>query len=292
MPKIPIGVLIYTHERVDDAKVNMDIIRSLWQGSELFSHITVVHAYNGQRNWYPKRYREDALVRTKNHGHFRGAAELMDAGLATFARRYQKIQYLVVLAADTWCVKPTYLRQLIDQMQRDQKTWATCPWGLPVRYRKTDVGMATDFQIIDLHWARRYGFFPLRYQAFWSRFHELISYLHPGANVFVERLTLARFHDACFRQHSDNVRRKNLAEGQMLLMKERIPVHRGIDSDGYWIRKFSWPRIGLITHHQPGRKRQLLAKVRNLSGTASRTLLTSKRLDYYNRSGTLRTSYD
>ena len=43
-----IGFLINTHNRVDDSRINMDLIRDLWQNSKLFGEIKIVHAFNGK----------------------------------------------------------------------------------------------------------------------------------------------------------------------------------------------------------------------------------------------------
>ncbi len=290
--RTPIGILIYTHDRVEDARINMDIIRSLWHHAGLFSNVRIVHAYNGKRSWYPEKYREDIVVRIKNTDHYRGAAELIDAGWYAVRRHYPGIRYLVILAADTWCIKPAFIRSIIDRMQRQQTVWATCPWGLPGRFRETNVGMATDFHIVDVAWANRYGFLPLRYRQFWNQYHEIVSYLRPGANVSVEKLALARFHDACFREHGDAIHRKEQARRRTQLITERMPVHSGKDRRGYWIRSWYWPRIGLVTHHQPGPKRAILRRTKNISGYAVEKLLHAKRLDYYQTFATTRQSYD
>lgn len=287
-----IGVLIYTHERTDDARINMEIIRSLWQESGLFSDIKIVHAFNGQRSWYPAQYQENQLIRLKNPGHFQGAADLIDAGIARLQKSYPKIRYAVVLAADTWCVKPAYIRKIINTMRTTGKVWATCPWGLPPRYHTTGVGMAMDFFVVDLHWSLRYRFFPLKYAEFAKRFGTLIAYLSPWSNVSVEKLARARFADASFRQCNDNVHKKEIAYQQILLLNERVPVHTGLTTKGYWKRRFFWPQIGLITHHESDKKSSLLRKVRGLHGKSISRLIAAKDLSYYNQGKTSRKSFD
>jgi hypothetical protein len=61
-----IGVLIYTYNRTDDAKINMDIIRNVWEKSKYFEKIKIVHAFNGEKSWYAKKYLENDLVVMKN----------------------------------------------------------------------------------------------------------------------------------------------------------------------------------------------------------------------------------
>lgn len=291
--KLSVGCLIYTHERVDDARINMEIIRSLWKQSSNFSSLAIIHSYNGKKVWYPKKYLEDLLIRQPNNpGHYQGASELIDAGISMFQKKYPQIHYVVVLAADTWCLKPQYVAHVIRVMQQNGQVLATCPWGLPVRYKENSVGMATDFFIIDTHWAKRYHFFPLRYAEFFRQYQELFSYLRPGSNVSLEKIALARFHDASFREHNDNLHRKELAEQSMYILKERMPVHSSKNAKGYWIRKFYWPQIGLITHHQPNLKQKILRRVKGATGQYSQKLIQAKKLDYYNNGQKIRSSFD
>lgn len=291
--RLHIGCLIYTHERVDDARINMELIRNSWQKAGLFSRIKIIHLYNGRQSWYPKKYLEDVLIRkTKNPGHYSGAAELIDAGIARFQKMYPKIRYVVVLAADTWCLKPRYIARVIRTMQQNSQSLATCPWGLPARYKEITVGMAIDFFIMDVQWAKRYGMFPLRYAEFVKKYHELFSYLKPGSNVSLEKLVLVRFYDASFREHKDNLHRKELAEQRIYVLKERMPVHSGKNEKGYWIRKFYWPQIGLITHHQPDSKQKILRRVGGVTGQYTRKLITAKQFNYYNNGQMIRPSFD
>jgi len=293
--KLNIGCLIYTHERVDDTRINMEIIRSLWKNSDLFSSIKIINSYNGKKSWYQKKYLEDVLIRRSNNpGHYQGAAELIDAGIARFQKVYPNIRYVIVLAADTWCLKPQYIARVIRQMQNNNQSLATCPWGLPARYKykEVKVGMATDFFIVDMHWAKKYSFFPLRYTEFVNKYQELFSYLHPGSNVSLEKLALARFHEASFCEHNDNVHRQELARQSMYILKERIPVHSGKNKKGYWIRKFYWPKIGLITHHQPNIKKKIIWRVKGITGKHTKKLMTAKNFNYYNNRQIIRPSFD
>ena len=61
-----VGILIYTHNRIDDAKINMEIVRNVWQKSGLFPGAKVVHTFNGKKEWYPEKYLEDDLIVLKN----------------------------------------------------------------------------------------------------------------------------------------------------------------------------------------------------------------------------------
>jgi hypothetical protein len=232
------------------------------------------------------------LIRRQNPGHFPGAAELIDAGILAFHATYPSFRYLVVMAADTWCLKPEYVVSIVRAMQKSNKPLATCSWGLPAKFKETAVGLATDLFVVDVPWAIRFKLFPLRYHEFWSQYHELISYLCPGGNISVERLARARFHDASLVQHRNNVRRKELAETSIHVLTERMPVHVSKNAKGYWIRRFYWPKIGLVTYHQPRPKQRILRRAKGLSGANIQRLLKAKDFTYYNQGKTIRQSYD
>jgi hypothetical protein len=123
-----IGVLIYTYNRVDDAKINMEIIRNVWEKSKYFEDVEIIHSFNGKKEWYSKKYLENDLIITKNSWHFQGASDLIDVGIRMFQRKHKKIDYVIVLASDTWLIKPAYVQSLLERMKKDNLYLATCPW--------------------------------------------------------------------------------------------------------------------------------------------------------------------
>jgi hypothetical protein len=42
-----VAALVMTHDRLDDARANIEIIRSCWTAAGAFCSVVVVHAYNG-----------------------------------------------------------------------------------------------------------------------------------------------------------------------------------------------------------------------------------------------------
>lgn len=279
-PKI--GVVIYTYDRVDDARINMEIIRNLWSRLSLFSDITVIHAYNGKKSWYPKKYLEDVLIRMKNPGHFQGASDLIDAGIKTLMQKYKDIDYLVVLAADTWLLKPNYISNVIGGMKMKDLYLATCPWGLPNRSDIRDVGVATDFFILDMKWAKKYKLFPLRYKEFYKKYGEYLLY-KSGSNVMLEKLMSTRFMQAIKQMiFSDNLY-KVVAKEKIFWLSDREPVHSCINKRGMWVRKMQWDKIGLETSHDPFQKKKFIKKLNFSQGKNTKRLLVSKDLSYFNK---------
>lgn len=259
MVKINLAVIIYTYDRVADARINQDIIREYWSRSKLLRKIRVIHSYDGPIGRYPHKYKEDDLIRLKNPGHFQGAADLIDAGWKLGQKKYQDLDYVVVLAADTWLIDIKYLEKILREIQRRKASLATCAWGLPRQNLISEVGVAADLFIIDCRWARRYRLFPIGYDNFYKKYADLLLY-KSGSNVSVEKLLLARYIKAVCRQHKTNVGLRQKALSQLYILKDRQPVHSGIDRNGYWLRKMYWPKMGLLTHHDLAIKRAILKR--------------------------------
>lgn len=272
-----IGVLIYTHNRVDDARINMEIVRNEWGRLNLFKKVKIIHAYNGKESWYPDKYLEDDLVRIKNSWHFQGASELLDAGMKKFASKYKDLDYVIVLAADTWLIKPKYIAKLINKMAVQKLLWATCSWGRKGQNEMRDVGAATDFFIFDFQWAMKYKMFPLKYESFKNKYEDLIFY-YRGQHVMLEKLIYLRFNQAFRRQENKSYFLKHEPLNKILVMKDREFVHLS----KFWKRKMFWPKIGLLSHHDPVSKRNILKKYEIRGGKYSNILKNSKNPDYYN----------
>lgn len=278
--KIKIAVVLYTYDRTDDVRVNQEIIRYIWPCDQF--NIKIIHCFNGQKKWYPEKYLEDDLVRLKNSGHFQGAAELIDAGIAIVSRKYSNFDYVVVLAADTWLIKADYITRVITEMQKGGKYLATCPWGLPERNKLFEVGMAVDFYVLDYQWSKKQKMFPIRYADFYRKYGELIVYQF-GGNVMLEKLTLARFMQAIVREFPDNNGMRSRTLEKMRVLSEREPVHSHI-AEGNWIRTHYWPKMGLLTHHDLLPKQQIIKKFKGLPRQAKHLnkLVQANELSYFN----------
>ncbi len=276
-----IGVLIYTYNRTDDARINMDIIRNVWEKPKHFEDIKIIHTFNGEKNWYAKKYLENDLVTLENSWHFQGASDLIDAGIKTFQKKYKNIDYVIVLASDTWLIKPDYVEKILRKMKENNLYLATCPWGLPERNEIRDFGMAVDFFVLDLKWATKYKMFPINYGDFFKKYEELFLY-QKGGNVMLEKLLYAKYLKAVSNEENYGGVARKTAIQKLLNLKDRIPVHSHIDENGYWIRNMYWSKMGLLTHHEPEPKKAILKKKKITNGKNVELLLKSKNLSYYN----------
>jgi len=287
-----IGVLLYTYNRTDDARINQEIIRNVWSRCDLFKNVVIVHTFNGEKDWWPEKYLENELLYLPNPGHFVGAELLINEGIKCFTEKYPDTDYVITLAPDTWLVKPEYIENIITKLKKEDKYLATCAWGTKEKDNIWDIGMALDFSIFDLKWATRFDLFPIGYTEFSAKYSDLFYY--QDKLIYPERVLALRFKQAILKSvkiPSENLLTK-ICEAHIYRMKEREPVHDarnflGIIKKG---RKMYWPSIGLVTYHEPEPKREILKKMNLRLGEHANRLISSKDLSYYNQ-GTRKTSY-
>lgn len=274
-----ITALIYTYNRVDDARINMEIIRNQWAKEPGLNNVKIVHSYNGKGDWY-EQYIEDKLVTTANTRHFSGAANLIDAGHKTIAEYYPETDYVIVLAADTWLVKPEYIMQKINELKEKSAYLATCPWGFDQENDYRSTGVATDFFIYAFQWANQNNLFPIDYLDFEQRYEDLFYYL--GQSILLERVFLAKFGKTIVRQSGeDNGKSKQIIQ-RIVTMEERIPVHHRESPTSDMKRTFYVPSMGLISNHNPEDKQEIIKPLNILGGSELARFITATDLNYYN----------
>lgn len=284
-----IAVLITTHDRTDDARVNMEIVRG-WDAS-----VPIVHAVNGPPGtWQP--YLEDVLLDVPaGSGHFSGAGDLLDAGLAAVRERYPAVRYVVCLASDTWWYRFDRVRQVVDEMTVRGLHLAAASWEVAdhahgVRRELGDPellpgrGLSTDCFVIDVGWAFAHGMLPLDYEGFVARNGELLNYLQEI--VLLERHFEGRFLGAVRAQlRAQGWRKDGWGSEGMRRARARVRLmdERRIVPDGH---KGHWPDLGLITIEDPVRKRAELTGVPGLvGGPVLRRLLDEPDVGWFNQPG-------
>ena len=256
----------------------MEIIRNVWQKDVFFDNVKIIHSFNGKKEWYPERYLEDYLITTKNTWHFQGASDLIDVGIKKFKN---DVDYVIILAADTWLINPNYLKDIINKMDKEGLLLTTCAWGVAEKNDIKDVGMAVDFFIVNLKWARKYKMFPVNYGEFYKKYGELFLYKN-GGNVMLEKLTLMRFMTAIAREQKFGGSARKRAFERIFILKDREPVHSHINGDGNWERKMYWPEMGLLTHHEVAPKKEIFKENKINEGYNIEKLLESDDLEYFN----------
>lgn len=258
----------------------MEIIRNVWRRVPNLANTAIIHTFNGPEEIWPEPYLEDKLLHLDNPGHYAGAMLLIDEGILAFRKNYPDVEYVVVLAADTWCVVPEYINAVIEAMKQGGRYIASCAWGTEQKENIFQVGMATDFFVVNVKWATSFGLFPMRFQEFREKFGELMLYY--GDAPIPERVFTVRFREAIANSEaipSDNLLAQ-IAYQHFLPLQEREPVH--LNSGGKWQRTMYWPKIGLITHHDPEPKQQALAQWRLNLGEYGNQFLIAQDFGYFN----------
>lgn len=284
MRDLKIGVLLYTYNRVEDVRINMEIIRGVWNAQDVLKEVKIIHAYNGKKEWWPEKYLEDELIYLPNPGHFEGADLLISEGIKLCTEKYSSLDYVIILAADTWLVKPDFLEDIIGKMASTNKYIATSVWGSNTSADIWKQGCAIDFLILDLNWAIKGNLFPLRFKEFKEKYEEL--FLYQNQFLYLELVFMMRYKQAIQRTvewYSENVF-SQIAEKYIHRIHQREPIHVpkswwSIKKE-YW-RETYWPEIGLLSHHIPDQKQKALKKWNLKLGKYGNHFLTTRDLSYY-----------
>ena len=273
-----VAVLVSTHDHIDDARINMEIIRATWP--ENFNTVALVHAYNGRsEDWTP--YLEDILVEVPpGQSHFTGAADLLDAGLAKIASDLPDVRYIVCVAADSWLYRPEQVCAIIEDMRRDNLRLAAASWEIAenahgVRRERGEptllpgAGLSTDAFVIDLPWAIKFGMLPLDMTGFLATHGAMLNYFQEivllekyieGRYLGAVRTNLQRTRWPKDGWGSEGLRR---ARAMLRLIHERPIDPAGLTAPSH---KGHWPELGLITIENPIVKRAAMRSVENLRG--------------------------
>jgi hypothetical protein len=270
---IMLGHLIYTYDRLDDARISQEISKSRY-GKKL-DGVHLVHAYNGKPSFGYTKYLEDKLLKIKNRGHFKGAADLINAGLSYFdTLGVKKVRYVLVTASDTWVLNVGFLVKIIKTMNRENKGLSTSSWGR-AKHPEKPTGFATDFFVIDMAWNKKTKLFPVNFDKYKEKFSDQLatSYGVPILEGAVQ-YQYAKYYIEHF-EDNDMWRKRN---NDLLRIVEREPIHSAKGE-----RRYSWPSIGLYTSHNSVDKKRALVKFKSDLGKYSQKLIQSKTTGYYNK---------
>ncbi len=271
-----IGHLIYNYEHLDDCRIQQEISKSVY--AKAFGGVHLVHAYNGKVSFGYQPYLEDKFIKISNRGHFQGASDLINTGLAYFNNaRIKGIRYVLVTAADTWLLKINFLKKLIEEMETDHRLLAASSWGISKAPEKM-TGFSTDFFIIDIDWNRKAKLFPFDYQKFKNKFADIfyLQYAQPTLEAAVQYQYQKYFADRFDDNDVWHERNRGLRR-----IVEREPVHKSINPL-FRGRIPSWPTIGLYTSPEPAEKRRALKRLGFAVGPYSEKLIAGKLDKTYN----------
>ncbi|MDR0370144.1 MAG: hypothetical protein LBH96_06770 [Candidatus Peribacteria bacterium] len=125
-----LGVVIYTYNKIEEACIQMEIIREL--RTPHFQEIKIVHTYNGPRENYTQKYLEDDLLYLENPGHYEGAANLMDAGIEQVLK--YDIDMIAINASDCRWIDPLKIKKILEKMRKEEKFLGSCPWSISANH--------------------------------------------------------------------------------------------------------------------------------------------------------------
>lgn len=230
--KIRIASLIVTHNRVEEAKAQMDIIRELWQ--PIFGAVDVYHEFNGLKSWYPKKYKEDFLHYHKPMSHYIGASHMLNQGIRHILESGKKYDYIIATSADTWFFEPRKLKEIILACHRKKAQLVTSLWAGMV--------LSTEFFIISPDLARK--IFPLRFTKIINK-NRLIKWTYTKISLFESIFTLK------VMQVLKNPNRIYLIPGRRIVLTAN---------------RFYSPNFYASHHDRNQRKKDLLPQIRTISG--------------------------
>ena len=291
-----VAAVVMTHDRPDDARANIEIIRSCWTAPAAFCNVVVVHAYNGAANVDPVGRDADLAVRAPgDRGHFVGAADLIDAGVAAVARRHPALRHAVCLASDTWVYRPDTLVKIIAEMTEHRQRLAAAEWQIDpavhgvARNRGAGLlpgsGLSTDFMVVDIHWAHRYGLLPLNFGSFLTGHADILNYLQEIP--LLERHLEGKLLGAARREMAEQRIRKDAwgsagprqARQLLRLIHERTIDPLGVDAPPH---KGHWPELGLISSEDASAKQALLRAHPALRGATLNRLRDTVDASWFN----------
>jgi len=238
--RMKIALIINTFNRLEDARIQMKLVRDFWPQEKLLRAVTIYHLYNGKKSWYPQKYLEDFLIRTRNPGHYQGAALLIDLGIKVALEAKVKFDYLMVTSADVWLIKPAVLAQLLRQMTAERFLLASSRWF----FQKA---LATEFFIIQPQFAKK--IFPLNLPLF--------EKVHPFLSLFSRSFINLPIVEICFaRKVVESLNcsfNDNRFKKQVMFLPGRENVH--------WLNHYFSPSLGYFSHHNLEEKKRLVSQM-------------------------------
>lgn len=266
-----LGHLIYNYEHLDDLRIQEEISKNLYR--KHFGGVYLAHAYNGKKSFGYRPYLEDVFLEKKNRGHFQGAIDLINAGLEFFTKKkIPGVRYVLVTAADTWCLNIKFLQGMIHEMERDGKVLAASSWG-KAKFPERPHGLSTDFFIVDIEWNRKNKLFPLDYESFVKKFAD---YFFLEFSMPILEMCLQYSFQKLFWNSWNSNETWQERDRRFLRITDREPVH-GESGE----RISTWPKLGLYTSPNPQEKRAALKKWKFSEGSFAKKLLNTKDLRYY-----------
>ena len=123
MPDLRIVICMTSHNRIDCARINQEIIKLNYGQPMAIVHASSSPNYSG--------YIEDAFVRCAPMPLHAGAVNLLQTALRVAAERFPAARYFVHLESDTWLLDESVIHRYIERLDATGGLLATCAWSSP-----------------------------------------------------------------------------------------------------------------------------------------------------------------
>lgn len=200
----------------------------------MFETVDIYHEFNGEKNWYPEKYKEDSLHRHKPMLHFLGANHMLNQGFKHVLESGKKYDYIIATSADAWFYEPKRLKDILLKCRRKKIQLASSLWGGMV--------LSTEFFILSPDLAKK--IFPLSLTKIINRY-KLLKWTYTKSSIFECIFTLKVL------KVLKNPNRIFLIPGRKMIW----PTNR------YWS-----PNFYASHHDRRKRKRDILPKIRFILG--------------------------
>jgi hypothetical protein len=128
--QLSLAVLWISHGKATELKISQELVKNVWQRDSFFEKCVLYHVTNSSLSEYPRKYLENVLLRKKNSGHIRGAADLINAGIAALLQSSTTFDYFLIMSGDVWLSKPDQIKKILTTMKAEHSELATTLWPL------------------------------------------------------------------------------------------------------------------------------------------------------------------
>ena len=281
-------ICLTTHNRIDCARINLEIIKLNYNHT-----YPVVHACSG--SGYSK-YLEDIFISCEARNLREGALNLLQESIITAINAFNP-EYIVHLESDTWILDENVIHRLIKLMDNNRRyILCTSKWDIDriERAKPTRTGIVLRIKKILANPLRLLGIpygisfrKTLATQFFIMRTTPKMIKMILNLDQFEGDILEACLYNGFFRSY----RKRNL-----LRLRNREPVHpkHRYISEAYRLYSQHWPAKGTahdqrepsnilyISPHLDGKKDTLLKYSRIRNGENIQKLILAENFDYYN----------
>ena len=274
-------VCITTYNRVDCARINMEIIKLNYK-----NQWPIVHACSDQNY---TQYIEDILIKCEPKALQRGAFELLKQAIIVANEKYQP-NYIVHVEADTWLMNQSFIENYISALNdREECLIAASNWTFDKteKWKKsTKFSKQLNYQVT--RFTKKLG---LKWHIGWKNTISTQFFVLKNTEAFRALINEIPEPDpkGYLEKHLFKQIKKRFGKKSILWIKEREPVHPNnrdtCDAMELYSQHFPSSKTSGLSHNNlalDGKKETLERYPSLTQGKFMQKLLESENLDYYN----------